>query len=56
MGASMPDMAELQAQQEAMLKAADIDPETVAQAGRQNMAYANQMMEPSGMTVGLSTG
>lgn len=48
MGASMPDMAELQAQQEAMLKAAGIDPETVAQAGRQNMAYANQMMEAFG--------
>lgn len=48
MGAGMPDMAELQAQQEAMLKAADIDPETVAQAGRQNMAYANQMMEAFG--------
>lgn len=48
MGANMPDMAELQAQQEAMLKAAGIDPETVAQAGRQNMAYANQMMEAFG--------
>lgn len=48
MGAGMPDMAELQAQQEAMLKAAGIDPETVAQAGRQNMAYANQMMEAFG--------
>lgn len=31
-----------------MLKAAGIDPETVAQAGRQNMAYANQMMEAFG--------
>lgn len=48
MGAGMPDMAELQAQQEAMLKAAGIDPETVAQAGSQNMAYANQMMEAFG--------
>lgn len=48
MGAGMPDMAELQAQQETMLKAAGIDPETVAQAGRQNMAYANQMMEAFG--------
>ncbi len=48
MGAGMPDMAELQAQQEAMLKAAGIDPETVAQAGRQNMAYANKMMEAFG--------
>lgn len=48
MGAGMPDMAELLAQQEAMLKAAGIDPETVAQAGRQNMAYANQMMEAFG--------
>ena len=45
MGAGMPDMAAAQAQQEAMLKAAGIDPETVAQAGRQNMAYAQQMMQ-----------
>lgn len=45
MGAGMPDMAAAQAQQEAMLKAAGIDPETVVQAGRQNMAYANQMMQ-----------
>ena len=45
MGAGMPDMAAAQAQQEAMLKAAGIDPETVAQAGRQNMAYARQMMD-----------
>ena len=45
MGAGMPDMAAAQAQQEAMLKAAGIDPETVVQAGRQNMAYANQMIQ-----------
>lgn len=45
MGAGMPDMAAAQAQHEAMLRAAGIDPETVAQAGRQNMAYANQMMQ-----------
>ena len=45
MGAGMPDMAAAQAQHEAMLKAAGIDPETVAQAGRQNMAYAQQMMQ-----------
>ena len=32
MGAGMPDMAAAQAQHEAMLKAAGIDPETVAQA------------------------
>ena len=44
MGPGMPDMAAAQAQNEAMLKAAGIDPETVVQAGRQNMAYANQMM------------
>ena len=48
MGAGMPDMAAAQAQHEAMLKAAGIDPETVAQAGRQNMAYAQQMMEAFG--------
>ncbi len=48
MGAGMPDMAAAQAQHEAMLKAAGIDPETVAQAGRQNMAYAQQMMEVFG--------
>ena len=45
MGAGVPDMATAQAQQEAMLKAAGIDLETVAQAGRQNMAYAQQMMQ-----------
>lgn len=44
-GAGMPDMAAAQAQHEAMLRAAGIDPETVEQAGRQNMAYANQMMQ-----------
>lgn len=38
-------MAELQAQQEAMLKAAGIGMETVAEAGRQNMAFAQQMMQ-----------
>ena len=48
MGAGMPDMAAAQAQQEAMLKAAGIDPETVAQVGRQNMAYARQMMDAFG--------
>ena len=45
MGAGVPDMAAAQAQHEAMLKAAGIDPETVAQASRQNMAYAQQMMQ-----------
>ena len=45
MGAGMPDMAAAQAQHEAMLKAAGVDPATVAQAGRQNMAYAQQMMQ-----------
>ena len=48
MGAGVPDMAAAQAQQEAMLKAAGIDPETVAQASRQNMAYAQQMMDAFG--------
>ena len=38
-------MAELQAQQEAMLKAAGIGMETVAEAERQNMAFAQQMMQ-----------
>lgn len=45
MGAGMPDMAAAQAQHEAMLKAAGIDPETVAQGGCQNMAYAQQMVQ-----------
>lgn len=45
MGAGMPDMAAAQAQHEAMLRAAGVDPATVAQAGRQNMAYAQQMMQ-----------
>ena len=45
MGAGMPDMAAAQAQHEAMLKAAGVDPASVAQAGRQNMAYARQMMQ-----------
>ena len=45
MGAGMPDMAAAQAQHEAMQKAAGVDPATVAQAGRQNMAYAQQMMQ-----------
>ena len=44
-GAGMPDRAAAQAQHEAMLKAAGVDPATVAQAGRQNMAYAQQMMQ-----------
>lgn len=44
MGA-VPDMAAAQAQQEAMLKAADIDLGTVAQVGSQNMAYARQMTQ-----------
>ena len=45
MGAGVPDMTAAQAQHEAMLKAAGVDPATVAQAGRQNMAYAQQMMQ-----------
>ena len=49
MGAGMPDMAAAQAQHEAMLKAAGIDPETVAQAGRQNMAYAQQLYSSDAM-------
>lgn len=43
-GADIPNMAEIQAQQEAMLRAAGVDPATVAQAGMQNLAYAQQMM------------
>ena len=42
-------MAAAQAQHEAMLKAAGIDPETVAQAGRQNMAYAQQLYSSDAM-------
>ena len=42
-------MAAAQAQQEAMLKAAGIDPETVAQVGRQNMAYAQQLYSSDAM-------
>ena len=49
MGAGMPDMAAAQAQHEAMLKASGIDPETVAQAGRQNMAYAQQFYSSDAM-------
>lgn len=45
MGSGVPDMAEIQAQQEAMLKAAGVDPAVVAQAGMQNMAFAQQMMQ-----------
>lgn len=45
MTAGIPNMAELQAQQEAMLKAAGIGMETVAEAERQNMAFAQQMMQ-----------
>ena len=45
MTAGIPNMAEMQAQQEAMLKAAGIDMETVAEAGRQNMTFAQQMMQ-----------
>lgn len=45
MTAGIPNMAEIQAQQEAMLKAAGIGMETVAEAGRQNMAFAQQMMQ-----------
>lgn len=44
-GADIPNMAEIQAQQEAMLRAAGVDPATVAQAGMQNLAYAQQMMQ-----------
>lgn len=43
-GTDIPNMAEIQAQQEAMLRAAGVDPATVAQAGMQNLAYAQQMM------------
>lgn len=43
-GADIPNMAVIQAQQEAMLRAAGVDPATVAQAGMQNLAYAQQMM------------
>ena len=49
MGAGMPDMAAAQAQHEAMLKASGIDPETVAQAGRQNMVYAQQLYSSDAM-------
>ena len=45
MSAGIPDMAKLQAQQEAMLETAGIDPATVALAGMQNMAFAQQMMQ-----------
>lgn len=45
MTAGVPNMAEVQAQQEAMLKAAGIDMGTVAEAGQQNMAFAQQMMQ-----------
>lgn len=45
MTAGIPNMAEMQAQQEAMLKAAGIDVGTVAEAGGQNMAFAQQMMQ-----------
>ena len=45
MTAGIPNMTEMQAQQEAMLKAAGIDMETVAEAGRQNMTFAQQMMQ-----------
>ena len=45
MSAGIPDMAKLQAQQDAMLETAGIDPATVAQAGMQNMAFAQQMMQ-----------
>ena len=49
MGAGMPDMAAAQAQHEAMLRAAGVDPATVAQAGRQNMAYAQQLYSSDAM-------
>lgn len=45
MGAGIPDMEAAQAQHEAMLKAAGVDPNVVAQAGSQNMAYAQRMMQ-----------
>lgn len=45
MTAGVPNMAEVQAQQEAMLKAAGIDMGTVAEVGQQNMAFAQQMMQ-----------
>ena len=45
MGSGVPDMAEIQAQQEAMLKAAGVDPAVVAQAGMLNMAFALKMMQ-----------
>ena len=49
MGTGMPDMAAAQAQHEAMLKAAGVDPATVAQASRQNMAYAQQLYSSDAM-------
>ena len=45
MGAGVPNMAAVQAQHEAMLKASGVDPNAVAQTGIQNMAYAQQMMQ-----------
>ena len=45
MGADVPNMAAAQAQHEAMLKASGVDPAVVEQAGRQNMAYAQQIMQ-----------
>ena len=42
MGAGMPDMAAAQAQQEAMLKAAGLEPGPVAEAGRPNDAQVPQ--------------
>ena len=42
MTAGIPNMAEMQAQQEAMLKAAGIDVGTVAEAGGQNMHLHNR--------------
>ena len=56
MTAGIPNMAEVQAQQEAILKAAKIDMGTVAEAGRQNMAFAQQMMQDFYDADGLDTG
>ncbi|MCC8170903.1 MAG: DUF1266 domain-containing protein [Parabacteroides sp.] len=45
MKAAVPDLEEIQAQQAAMGTLGDIDPEEMAQACRQNMAYAGQVMQ-----------
>lgn len=45
MNAALPSLEEIQAQQAAMGTLGGIDPEVVARASRQNMAYASQAME-----------